>query len=107
MSKDIITITKARQTIFDLAEEAQQSGVVYTLTERGLPKAVLMGAETFAAFAETLDVLQEFPHLAEDIQKAEKDLKKGRTESLERILIKEGYVRSTSAKSGPKRSRKT
>jgi|GEM_PF-2738904 len=45
-TKNVLPITTARRKIFLIAEEAQK-GEVYTLTERGIPKVVILSAERF------------------------------------------------------------
>lgn len=39
----------------------------YTLTDKGRPKAVVMSAEEFESWAETLEVMRDFPNLDKDI----------------------------------------
>jgi len=46
-NKKTLSISEARKNIFDIAEEVQKPGVFYTLTEKGLPKAVVLSAEQF------------------------------------------------------------
>ncbi len=46
-AKTTLSITSARKNIFSIAEEVQENGVYYTLTERGYPKAVVLSAKKF------------------------------------------------------------
>lgn len=94
-SKKTITLTEARRKIFDIAEEVQKPGVYYTLTEKGIPKAVMMSVEEFESWVETLEVMQDFPDLKKDIEETNKAVKSGEYKNwitLDQLLIKEGFV---------------
>lgn len=94
-TKTTISITEARKKIFDIAEEVQKPGVYYTFTEKGRPKAVLMSAEEFESWAETLEVRKDFPDLKKDIKETERAIKSGEYKkwtTLEEILAKEGFL---------------
>lgn len=96
-----LSITDARKNIFDIAEEVQKPSVYYTLTEKGKPKAVIMSAEEFESWQETLEVMQDFPDLKKDIAEVEKDIQSGAYKhyaTLEELLAKEGYVVSPTHK---------
>lgn len=100
-TKTTLPISQARSIIFDIAEQVQKPGAYYTLTEKGLPKAVIMSAEEFESWQETLEVMQEFPDLKNDIKETERDFKKGKYKTyvtLEQLLGKEGYIISDKAK---------
>jgi len=91
-SKTTISITEARKKIFDIAKQVQNPAVHYTLTERGRPKAVIMSAEEFESWQETMQVMQEFPDLEKDIKEVENDFKTGaykKYTTLDEILKKE------------------
>jgi antitoxin YefM len=87
-----LSISEARKKIFDIAEAVQKPGNHYTFTEKGKPKAVMMSAEEFESWRETLEVMSEFPDLKKDIKEAESDYKKGNYITLEDLLAKEGYI---------------
>lgn len=91
-AKNTLPITEARKKIFDIANEIQKPGIYYTLTEKGRPKAVIMSAEEFESWQETLEVMREFPDLKKDIKQAEREYKKGDYVTLEEFLKKEGFV---------------
>jgi PHD/YefM family antitoxin component YafN of YafNO toxin-antitoxin module len=55
---------------------------------------VVLSAEEFESWQETLEVMRIFPKLEKDIEKAEKEYKKGHYLSLEDVLSKEGFVLS-------------
>ena len=94
-AKTTISISDARKNIFDIAEDVQKPGNYYTFTEKGRPKAVLMGAEEFESWAETLDVMEEFPDLKKNIEKVDRDVKTGNYKeytTAETLLANYGYV---------------
>lgn len=90
--KNILSITEARKKIFHIADEVQKPGTVYILTENGRAKVVMLSAEEFESWQETLEVYQQFPNLDKDIEEAEKELRQGKTIPLEEVLEEHGYV---------------
>lgn len=46
-TRTTLSLSEARKKIFTIAEEVQESGVFYTLTEYGRPKVVVAAAEAF------------------------------------------------------------
>jgi len=117
-AKNTIPISEARRRIFEIAEEVQTPGVYYILTEKGRPKAVMMSAEEFESWMETLEVAQDFPDLKKDLAETEKAIKTGAYKkwiSLDQLLAREGFVLAdkskkkyaVSTKSKTKRSKKT
>jgi len=91
-TKTTLPISEARKKIFKIAEKVQKPATRYTLTEKGKPKAVVMSAEEFESWQETLEVIRDFPNLERDIKKAEGEYKKGKYTTLEEVLSKEGFV---------------
>ncbi|MBI4992761.1 MAG: type II toxin-antitoxin system Phd/YefM family antitoxin [Candidatus Magasanikbacteria bacterium] len=87
-----LSITDARSKIFALAEKVQRPGTFFTLTEKGRAKAVVMSAEEFESWRETLEIRRAFPNLREDAALARRDYKKGNYITLEDLLAKEGFV---------------
>jgi len=96
--KTTLPISEARKQIFLIAEEAQRPGNYYTLTEKGRPKVVMMSAEEFESWQETLEVMQEFPNLKKDIARAELEIKKGDYITLEEMMAKSGYILADKSK---------
>ena len=97
-TKTTLPISEARKKIFRIAEEVQRPATHYILTEKGKPKAVVMSAEEFESWQETLEVECDFPDLKKDIKKAEREYKQRRYKTLEEILSKEGFVLADKAK---------
>ena len=91
-AKTTLSISEARRKIFKIAESVQKPSVYYTLTENGKPKAVVLSAEEFESWQETLEVNRDFPNLEKDIKMAENDYKKKKYVTLEEVLLKKGFV---------------
>lgn len=75
--KTTIPISEARKNIFKIAEKVQKPGVYYTFTEKGKPKGVIMSAEEFESWTETMEVMQQFPNLDKDIAEADRAIRTG------------------------------
>jgi len=86
-TKTTLPISEARSKIFEIADEVQKNSSYYTLTERGRPKAVIISAEDFESWQETLEVMEEFPNLEKDIKEAEEEYKKGEFLSLDQLNV--------------------
>jgi len=97
-TKTTLPISEARKKIFRIAEKVQKPSTYYTFTEKGRPKVVVLSADEFESWQETLEVMRIFPKLGKDIEKAEKDYKKGDRVTLEKALSKEGFVLSKESK---------
>jgi len=93
-TKTTLSISEARKKIFKIAEKVQKPATYYTLTEKGRPKVVVLSADEFESWQETLEVMHIFPKLGKDIERAEKEYKKGDYLTLEKVLSKEGFVLS-------------
>ncbi|MFH1509655.1 MAG: type II toxin-antitoxin system Phd/YefM family antitoxin [Candidatus Nealsonbacteria bacterium] len=97
-TRTTIPISEARRRIFEIVDKIQKRGSHYTITEKGRPKAVIMSAEEFESWQETLEVQKMFPNLDKDIKQAREDYKKGNYVTLEEILKKEGYILADKSK---------
>ncbi|MEK7645129.1 MAG: type II toxin-antitoxin system Phd/YefM family antitoxin [Patescibacteria group bacterium] len=86
----IISITEARKNIFAIAEKTQTPGVHFTLTENGRARAVVMSADEFESWAETLNVLSEDPNIEKKVYMARAQAKRGRVVSLDSLKKKHG-----------------
>lgn len=95
MNIKTLPISEARRKIFDIAEDVQRPNIYYTLTEKGRPKAVILSADEFESWVETLEVMQDFPDLKKDIDETHEDFRTGRYQTyatLDDVLKKEGYI---------------
>ena len=75
--KNTISITEARNNLFNIAEEVQKPSNHYTLTEKGRPKVVILSAEEYESMVETMEVDRLFPNLDKDIAETEEAFKSG------------------------------
>lgn len=90
--KKVLPLTEARKNIFKIIKDIERKGACYGLTERGHLKAVLMPAEEFESWRETMEVMREFPDLDESLAAAKKNWEEKKAVSLDNILVREGYV---------------
>lgn len=93
-AKTTISATEARRRFFDILDEIQKPAVRYIFTQRGRPRGVLMSAEEYESWLETLEVMMEIPDLAKDVAETKRDIKSGRYKNyttLEELMAKDGY----------------
>lgn len=69
-----LSITKAREKLTTLVENASRKLDEYVITVNGSPAAVLMSAAEFESWKETLEILAD-PEAIKAIKQAESDLK--------------------------------
>jgi len=85
MSQDlgtIITASKARSNLYQLLDEVGSKLKRFTITHRGEAKVVLMNLEEVAAWEETMEIMSD-PKLMRDLKRSEKEIKEGKTVSME------------------------
>jgi len=92
-NKNTISITEGRNRIFKIAEQVQKPETHYILTQKGKPKIVVISAEEFDSWKETIEIMKEIPSLEKDAKIARKEYKEGKTISLEDFLAEKGFVR--------------
>lgn len=103
-----ISISEARALIIDIAKKVQRPGTHFTLTEKGRPKAVVMSAEEFESWRETIETVHDIPDLKKDIQEAHQDVVSGAYKkyiTLEELMAKEYGVSGTNQTARAKRVR--
>ena len=76
-TKTTISISEARRRIFNIADEVQAPNKVYTLTADGKPKVVIMSAEEYESWTETMEVLRDCPDIFERIAESDRAVKTG------------------------------
>ncbi len=94
-TKTTIPISQARKNIFALVEDVQTPGTIYTVTEKGYPKAVIMSAEEFESWNETLEVIKDFPNLKKDIKRSLSEYKRGEYVTLDQLTRGTSYALSS------------
>lgn len=79
-----LPITEARNKLPGLVDKAFKKLDEFVITVNGRPSAVLMSAEEFESWKETLEIMSD-PKLMKDIKEAEKDIKAGRVHDWEDV----------------------
>ncbi|KKW38573.1 MAG: Toxin-antitoxin system, antitoxin component, PHD family [Candidatus Peribacteria bacterium GW2011_GWC2_54_8] len=79
-----MSATDARKQLFKLIEQAGKPGACIEITHGGVSKVVVMPTEDFEGWVETLEVMAS-PGLLEDIQEGLKEVRSGKTTSLETV----------------------
>ncbi len=77
-----LPITKAREELTSLVENAKNKLSHYVITVNGSPAAVLISVAEYESWQETNEILAN-PQLMKAIKQGEEDIKKGRYISLE------------------------
>lgn len=77
--------TEVRKDFFDILDQVERSGLPYTITKAGKPVVVMMSAEEFESWEETLDIMSD-PEAVKGIEEGLDDLKHGRTYSYEEVF---------------------
>ena len=76
-AKHTISTSEARKRIFEITKDVQAAHRVYTLTENGKPKAVILSAEEYESLVETLDVLRTYPEILEEGKEIDAAIRSG------------------------------
>lgn len=85
--KTTISATEARKNFFKIIEKIDRTGVSYTLTVNGVPKAVIQSADEFDGWQETVEIMSD-PELMESIREGEKEANEGKTVPFEEVFGK-------------------
>jgi len=83
--KTTLPATEARKRFFDLIEKAGEAKIAFTITMHGIPKVVIMSAEEYESWLETLDIMNN-PKLVKGIEESEKELKEGKYSTFEEVF---------------------
>lgn len=79
-----LPITKARQELPTLVNNAAKKLDEYVITVNGVPQAVLMSADQYESWKETDEILAD-KELMKAIRKGEKELAEGKFVTLEQL----------------------
>lgn len=79
-----LPITKAREELTKLVENAQKRLDEYIITVNGSPAAVLMSAAEYESWKETTEIMSD-PELMKAIKEGEEDIKKGNFVTFEQL----------------------
>lgn len=72
-----LPITKARENLTTLVDKASKLLDEYIITVNGSPAAVLMSAQEYESWKETMEILSD-PSLVKAIKQGEKEIKMGK-----------------------------
>ena len=67
--KTTISSTEARQNFAEVIDQVGNAGVRYTLTVNGKPKVVMLNAEEYESWEETMEITRD-PKLTRELKKA-------------------------------------
>ncbi len=99
-----LSITKAREDLTTLVENASKRLDEYVITVNGSPAAVLMSAAEFESWKETTEILSD-PLLMEAIREGLEDIKKKRVYDLGDVMKDLGVnVSAKNNRKGKKRA---
>lgn len=79
-----IPATKARKNFFKLIDENSKPGRSTFISVDGVPKVVMMSAEDFEGWMETLEIMSD-PKLMKELEESKKEFKEGKFSSLEDV----------------------
>lgn len=79
-----LPITKAREELTTLVDNASKKLEEYIITVNGLPAAVLISAAEYESWKETQEILSQ-PGLMQAIKKGEDDIDKGKFVTFEQL----------------------
>ena len=79
-----LPITKAREELTTLVDNASKKLDEYIITVNGTPAAVLMSAAEYDSWKETTEILSD-PGLVKAIKEGEQDIKKGKVKDWEEV----------------------
>lgn len=77
--------TEVRKDFFDILDTVERSGIPYTITKAGKPVVVMMSAEEYESWEETLDIMSD-PEAVKGIEEGLDDIKHGRTNTFEEVF---------------------
>ena len=89
--KTIISATEARKKFFDIINKVEKTGRPFTITVNGEPKVVLMNAEDFDSWEETLEIMGD-PELVKSIEESKKEIREGKYVTLDELMEEEGLT---------------
>lgn len=79
-----LPITKARENLTTLVENAKEKLEEYIITVNGLPAAVLISAAEYQSWKETNEIMSD-PGLLQAIKEGEEDIKNGKFVTFEQL----------------------
>lgn len=95
--KTTLPATEVRKNFFDILNKVSQTNIPYTITVNGVPKVVLMNADEYDSWMETLDIMSN-PETVKNIEESKKELARGEYMTLDELMKERNlmYVRDKS-----------
>lgn len=84
-SQTTMSATKARSEFFNILDKVDKANLSFTITVNGSARAVIMNADEFDSWRETLDIMSN-PELVKGIEEGKKDIAAGRVVSFEEVF---------------------
>jgi len=84
-----LPLTEARKDLSKIVDEVANIHEHITITRQGKPAAVVMSADEFASWQETIEILDD-PEAMAAIRRGLRDVKAGRVRPLEDVLKRLG-----------------
>jgi PHD/YefM family antitoxin component YafN of YafNO toxin-antitoxin module len=73
----LLTITKAKQQLLELARRNQELGQSFIILKDGEPVSALLPFDEYESLLETLDILEDEPDILKKLKHAEKEIASG------------------------------
>lgn len=83
--KTTLSASKIRKDFFNVLNKVEENNIPYTITVNGKPKAVIMNAEEYEGWLETLDIMSN-PETVKGIEEGKKDLAEDRYSTFEEVF---------------------
>lgn len=74
----MISVTKAKQKLLELARRSHDLGESFILLKDGEPMSAILPFDEYESLLETLDILEDEPDILRKLKKAEKEIKHGK-----------------------------
>ena len=84
-SMKTLTATEAKSKFLALLRKCKELEEVFSITNNGVPCAVIMSQNVYEGLLETIEILQD-PKLARDLTRAIRDADQGKTISFEKAI---------------------
>ena len=81
----ILTVTEAKARFLELIRDSDTRLERFVITRQGKPAAVVMNADEFEGWLETLEIMSDKKALSE-LRRARKELEQGKTKSFEDVV---------------------
>ncbi|MBF0490639.1 MAG: type II toxin-antitoxin system Phd/YefM family antitoxin [Candidatus Omnitrophica bacterium] len=80
-----MTATQAKSKFLEVLRKAHDSGEVFSITNNGIPYAVIMGQDDYEGLLETLLILEDKDY-GRELLKRGREAKKGKGVSFEKVF---------------------